>query len=85
MTQSKEDAISRIVAELFEKDVKNKMGELNDHHFTTPEPISCKWCGSKQIKNTEYWEANRSIFVYPVNVSLSITIIRSANAQPLSR
>ena len=29
--------------------VKNK-ASLSDHHFTIPEPITCKWCGSTDIK-----------------------------------
>ena len=34
-----------IVAMLFDKPVAN----LEEHHFTMPEPINCKWCGSKDI------------------------------------
>ena len=26
------------------------MAELAEHHFTQPEPIRCKWCGSVDIK-----------------------------------
>lgn len=25
------------------------IAHLEDHHFTTPEPIKCKWCGSTEI------------------------------------
>jgi transposase-like protein len=46
MTQPKRDVIAEIVEELMNR----KPAQLNDHHFTTPEPIACKWCGSIEIK-----------------------------------
>jgi len=48
MTQPKRDsdAIDRIVEEL----MKRPSAHLEEHHFTTPEPIECKWCGSIEIK-----------------------------------
>jgi putative transposase len=44
--QRKSDAIDRIVAGL----MKKPTAHLEEHHFTTPEPIKCKWCGSDDIK-----------------------------------
>ncbi len=38
----KSDAIDKIVEELMKKPVAH----LEDHHFTEPKPITCKWCGS---------------------------------------
>ncbi len=35
------------VRELF---ASKSTANLNDHHFTEPEPIKCKWCGSIEIK-----------------------------------
>jgi transposase-like protein len=33
------------------KSMKSKpTAHLEEHHFTTPEPILCKWCGSNEIK-----------------------------------
>ncbi len=48
MTQPKRepDAIDRIV----EKLMKKPIAHLEEHHFTTPEPILCKWCGSDDVK-----------------------------------
>ena len=40
------DAIDKIVEEL----MKRPSAHLEEHHFTTPEPIKCKWCGSIEIK-----------------------------------
>ena len=34
------------VAKLFEKPT---LARLAEHHFTTPEPIRCKWCGSTDV------------------------------------
>ena len=42
----KSDRLAEIVEEL----MKPKNVELNDYHFTTPEPITCKWCGAIDIK-----------------------------------
>ena len=43
MTQDKaKDAIDRIVEEL----MKKPTAHLEEHHFTEPQPIKCKWCGS---------------------------------------
>jgi transposase-like protein len=30
--------------------MKRPIAHLEEHHFTTPEPIKCKWCGSIEIK-----------------------------------
>ena len=46
MTQPKRDAIDRIVEELMSKPTAH----LEEHHFTEPKPITCKWCGSIEIK-----------------------------------
>jgi len=46
MTQPKRDLIDEIVEELMSKPTAH----LEEHHFTTPEPITCKWCGSIEIK-----------------------------------
>lgn len=42
MTQKKPDAIDKIVAEI-------QVAHLEDHHFTEPQPIKCKWCGSDDV------------------------------------
>jgi hypothetical protein len=39
------------LAEIVEELMKPENAELNDYHFTTPEPITCKWCGAIDIKS----------------------------------
>jgi hypothetical protein len=46
MTQPTRDRLAEIVEEL----MKSKNAELNEYHFPTPEPITCKWCGAIDIK-----------------------------------
>ena len=46
MTQPKRDLIDEIVEELMSKPTAH----LEEHHFTEPKPITCKWCGSIEIK-----------------------------------
>ncbi|MGA2671138.1 MAG: IS6 family transposase [Dehalococcoidia bacterium] len=47
MTEDKRKPITaEDVAKLFAKPVVH----LEEHHFTQPEPIKCKWCGSVDIK-----------------------------------
>ena len=46
MTQPTRDRLAVIVEEL----MKSKNAELNEYHFPTPEPITCKWCGAIDIK-----------------------------------
>ena len=47
MTQpNRKMTIDEIVEEL----MKRPTAHLEEHHFTTPEPIKCKWCGSVEIK-----------------------------------
>ena len=45
MTQPKRepDAIDKIVEDLFKT---RPTAHLEEHHFTEPTPITCKWCGS---------------------------------------
>ena len=47
MTQSKphSDTIDRIVEEL----IKKPTAHLEEHHFTEPVPMKCKWCRSDDI------------------------------------
>jgi transposase-like protein len=48
MTQDKPKIITaEDIRRIFEKP---PMAHLEDHHFTKPEPIRCKWCGSVDIK-----------------------------------
>lgn len=48
MTEDKsKKVLSDIVARLFEKPVP--VAHLGEHHFTQPEPIRCKWCGSDDV------------------------------------
>ena len=47
MTQPKKyDSIEELVSELMQKPTAH----LAEHHFTEPEPILCKWCGSNDVK-----------------------------------
>ena len=46
MTQPKRDSIEEIVEKLMQRPTAH----LEEHHFTEPEPILCKWCGSNDIK-----------------------------------
>ena len=47
MTQpNRKMSIDEIVEEL----MKRPVAHLEEHHFSTPEPIKCKWCGSIEIK-----------------------------------
>jgi transposase-like protein len=47
MTQPKKyDSIEELVSELMQKPTAH----LEEHHFTEPEPILCKWCGSDDVK-----------------------------------
>jgi transposase-like protein len=48
MTQPKRDQDR--IAEIVEKLMKTPTAHLEEHHFTEPEPITCKWCGSVEIK-----------------------------------
>lgn len=49
MTEDKSKKITaEDVARLFEKP-KIHTAKLGEHHFTQPEPIRCKWCGSIDI------------------------------------
>ena len=48
MTQDN-DAISKIVEELFQKQAKYKTAELNDVTYTEIISIYCKYCGSKNV------------------------------------
>jgi len=44
--QRKSGALDKIIDDLF----KLPKAHLEDHHYTEPEPILCKWCGSDDIK-----------------------------------
>ena len=47
MTQPKKyESIEELVKEL----MKKPTAHLEEHHFTEPEPILCKWCGSDDVK-----------------------------------
>ena len=47
MTQDNQRAeLKELVAQLFNK----QTAHLEEHHFTEPEPILCKWCGSDDVK-----------------------------------
>ena len=47
MTQDKPKPIIRLIVR---KMPKPEVAHLEEHHFTMPEPIKCKWCGSVDIK-----------------------------------
>jgi putative transposase len=47
MTQPRRLITKEDVIRLFESE---PIAHLEDHHFTEPEPIKCKWCGSVDIK-----------------------------------
>lgn len=53
MTQPnrKNDVIEKIV-----EDLMRPKAHLEEHHFTTPEPIKCKWCGSDDTKKYGFRE-----------------------------
>src|SRR5271157_6209210 len=46
MTQPKNDSLEELVGKLMQKSTAH----LEEHHFTEPEPILCKWCGSDDVK-----------------------------------
>jgi transposase-like protein len=47
MTQPRKLITAEDIKELFEN---KPIARLEEHHFTEPEPILCKWCGSNEIK-----------------------------------
>jgi transposase-like protein len=48
MAQDKPKITAEDIAKLFDKP-KIHTAQLGEHHFTQPEPIRCKWCGSTEI------------------------------------
>ena len=47
--QNKNDVIDEIAKDIASKIHISRVAHLEDHHFTEPEPILCKWCGSDDI------------------------------------
>jgi transposase-like protein len=47
MTQPRKLVTAEDIKELF---ADKPIAHLAEHHFTQPEPILCKWCGSNEIK-----------------------------------